>query len=61
MRSVLGSLKGHLVPLSNGISYLYPIFFSKFRNFGHVTDDVIMGHVIKIGGKFVSKIFPNKF
>ena len=50
MRSVLRSLKSHLVPLS----YIIPIpkCFSKFINFGNVTDDVIMGHVFKIGGKF---------
>ena len=35
--------------------------FSKFRNLCHVTDDVIMGHVTKIGGIFFSKMFPNKF
>ena len=53
MRSVLGSLKRHLVPLSNGISYLYPN--NVFRNLCHVTDDVIMGHVTKIGGFFFPK------
>ena len=33
-------------------------YISKFRNFGHMTNDVIIGHVTKIGPKFSFQNFP---